>query len=96
MLLKTLAYIALLVFSILFFSAIFIAKFYNEWPWNTKFENTFVYMMNAMIGNWSTADFEIDDYGYGPLILLYIFCLLTTIIMLNLFVAILSDIYGKL
>lgn len=96
MFIKTLAYISLLVFSILFFSAIFLAKYYGLWPWNAQFEDTAVYLFHAMLGNWNTTDFDVDLHDYDPMIVLYIFLLLSTIIMMNLFVAILTDIYGNL
>jgi hypothetical protein len=96
MLLKAVIFISLLGFVIIFFSSIFLARFFGYWYWNTKMEDTSVYLFHSMLGNYNTTDFNLAVYDdYETVIVFYLFLITTTIIMLNLFIAVLSDIYAN-
>jgi hypothetical protein len=65
------------------------------WVWNVTIEDTGLYLFHAMLGNWNSTDFDPMIYKNDePVILLYIFLLLANVVMLNLFIAVLSDIYS--
>ena len=51
---------------------------------------------HAMLGNYNTTDVNISVYDYKPALIFYIYMFITAIIMLNLLIALLGDIYVKI
>lgn len=51
---------------------------------------------HAMLGNYNTTDVNIKVYDYKPALVFYIYMFITAIIMLNLLIALLGDIYVQI
>ena len=51
---------------------------------------------HAMLGNYNTTAVNIKVYDYKPALVFYIYMFITAIIMLNLLIALLGDIYVQI
>ena len=49
-----------------------------------------------MLGNYNETDFEFQIYDYEPALVFYLYLFITAIIMLNLLIAVLRDIYEEI
>ena len=67
----------------------------GTWPWNGNMKDTVPYMFNAMLGNYDSDDWTEEVAGWQALITFILFQFFAAVLLLNLLIAVLSDVYAR-
>lgn len=92
--LQTAKYLVVYALYIICFSAIFTEIFYNDSEQFTSFSKTITTLFGGFINNLNTFDF--DKYSYFGAIMLLFYVTLSGIMLVNLLIALLSNVYRAL